>query len=220
MFTFFKKFKQVTDANSDGKGDKDKTGASPVTPTRTKDKGVNREQKLVSSCYDTRRTDLAVSTGTKRKDTELRSGEVREKSSVHQRGNKKESVTVKASDSKVPVRETCTTKVMGGVAATMTWSDDTGDIGRDVDLAMSEATSHTNAETSQDKEKSQHEVAGTLTAGNQRNVFVSRVTPVEMGVVTQVDEATPRVPESASSSASQGKSTASGRQVGQAESEK
>jgi hypothetical protein len=219
MFSFFKKFKQVSDADGDGKGDK--AGASPAAPARRrddkgKDKGINREQEVGSSSYDTKRTDLAPSTGAKRKDTERKSGEVKEQQSVHQRGKKNESVTVKAEEKKVSVQETCTAKVMGGVTAAMTCSDDTDDIGKNGDLAKSEAT-HTKREASQDKERTQHEAEGALAAGSQRNVLMSRSTPVDptMGIKTQEEErptedneVTQKVSEFALSSGSQGKFTA------------
>jgi hypothetical protein len=221
MFSFFKKFKQLSDTDGDVKGDKEKPGTSPVTPARrrddkAKDKSITREQEVGGSSFDTKKTNLAVSAGAKRKDTEQRSGEVREQPSVQQHGKKNESVTVKAGEKKVPVQGTSTAKVMGSVTAAMTPSDDTNDIGKNRDLAKS-ATTHTNREASQDEEKGQHEAAEALTA-----VSRSRATPVDLTMVTkrQVEEqpredneVTQNISESVLSSSTQEKFAALEKEV-------
>jgi hypothetical protein len=215
MFSFFKKFKQVSDTDGDVKGDKEKSGTSPVTPARrrddkAKDKSITREQEVGGSSFDTKKTNLVVSAGAKRKDTEQRSGEVREQPSVQQHGKKNESVTVKAGEKKVPVQGTSTAKVMGSVTAAMTPSDDTNDIGKNRDLAKSAAT-HTKREASQD------EAAEALTA-----VSRSRATPADLTMVTkrQVEEqpredneVTQNISESVLSSSSQEKFAALEKEV-------
>jgi hypothetical protein len=188
MFSFFKKFKQVSDADGDGKGDK--AGASPATPARRKDKSNNREQEVGNGPYDSKMTETAVSGGATRKETERKSGDVKEQLSVHQRGEKNGSQTVKDGERKVPVQETGKAKVVGSVTAVMTWTDEAvDDVGKMGDLAKSEAT-HTKREAGQDKERIQKEAERTVTAGSQRNVLMSRATPVHltMGTKTLVEE--------------------------------
>jgi hypothetical protein len=178
MFNFFKKFKSVSDSDSDGRGDRERAGPSIVVPARrrddkAKDKIGGKEQEVGVSCSDTIKTSVAVSAGVKIKDTERKLGNVKEPVSAQQHGTKSEPVLVKADDKltdKLNVQSTSRAKVMGNTTATVTSSGDAGEKG---DLAKP-ATTHTDTAASRDGEKQQREAAGTWPDRGRRDHLASR----------------------------------------------
>lgn len=197
MFNFFKKFKPVSDADGEGKGAKEKTASSLATPARrrddkVKDKSSSQEGEVGVSSFDTKKTDLAASTGAKRKDSEWKFGEAKEPPlSVQQHRRKTESVTVKADESckeKLHLQNTSRASVMGNTTATMTSPDDGEEIGKsNRDLAKCAATTYTNAEH---RGKQQYEAVGAAATVDRSNLLMSRATPADLTMVikTQVEE--------------------------------
>jgi hypothetical protein len=194
MFNFFKKFKPGSDADGDGKSAKEKTASSLATPARrrddkAKDKSSSREGDVGASSFDTKKTDLATSTGAKKKDSEWKFGEAKEPLSVPQQRKKTESVTVKADETcreKLHLQDTSRAGVMGNTTATMTSPDDGEEIGKSRDLAKCAAT-YTSAEH---KDKHQYEAVEAAATVDRSNLLMSRATPADLTMVikTQVED--------------------------------
>lgn len=230
MFNFFKKFKPVSDADGEGKGAKEKTASSLATAARrrddkAKDKSSSQEGEVGVSSFETKKTDLATSTGAKRKDSEWKFGEAKEPPlSVQQRRKKTESVTVKADESckeKLHLQNTSRASVMGNTTATMTSPDDGEEIGRSsTDLAKCATTTYTN------RQKQQYEAVAAAAAAtvDRSNLLMSRATPADLTMViktqlTEENELTRKMTESEPSPWSE-ESPTSEKQMEQQENEK